>query len=283
MFNLFELMQKSQGGEAVQAMAKQFGLSPPQAESAMDALLPAFTVALQRQMQDPQAMMSLFGAMAQAQQQAMMNAATNAMNPDKSSQPAFGGDMLGAFFGSSEITRAVAAQAAAVSGISPQILQQMLPAMASMLTAGMMKSFSEGGLAGILAPMMKNFGAGAPQGGLGNGLSGGIAAYQDMVGKMMDAALPTPPPPPKPEPEPAPPNPFDPAGFAELMGRMMGVAAPPSEPEAEREPPPPPPTAGELGFDALTQMVETGRDVQDQQMKAMQAIFNQMLSKTEKT
>ena len=40
MFNLFELMQKSQGGEAVQAMAKQFGLSPPQAESAMDALLP---------------------------------------------------------------------------------------------------------------------------------------------------------------------------------------------------------------------------------------------------
>ena len=30
-------------------------------------------------------------------------------------------------------------------------------------------------------------------------------------------------------------------------------------------------------------MVETGRDVQDQQMKAMQAIFNQMLSKTEKT
>ena len=73
-----------------------------------------------------------------------------------------------------------------------------------------MKSFSEGGLAGILAPMMKNFGAGAPQGGLGNGLSGGIAAYQDMVGKMMDAALPTPPPPPKPEPEPAPPNPFDP-------------------------------------------------------------------------
>ena len=60
-------------------------------------------------------MMSLFGAMAQAQQQAMMNAATNAMNPDKSSQPAFGGDMLGAFFGSSEITRAVAAQAAAVS------------------------------------------------------------------------------------------------------------------------------------------------------------------------
>jgi hypothetical protein len=132
--------------------------------------------------------------------------------------------------------------------------------------------------------MMKNFGAGAPQGGLGDGLTGGIAAYQDMMGKMMDAAMPAPPPAPEPEPEPAAPNPFDPAGFAELMGRMMGVAPPPAEPEPEPEPPPPPPpTPGELGFDALTQMVETGREVQDQQMKAMQAIFNQMLTKTDKT
>ena len=106
-------------------MAKQFGSSLPQTESAMDALLPAFTVAPARQMQDPQAMMSLFGAMAQAQQQVIMNAATNAMNPDKSSQPAFGGDTTsGAFFGcSSEITCAVAAQAAAVSWDGSEILQ----------------------------------------------------------------------------------------------------------------------------------------------------------------
>ncbi len=54
MINLFELMRQAQGNPA-EAMARQFGLSPPQAESAIDALLPAFALAIQRQLQDPQA------------------------------------------------------------------------------------------------------------------------------------------------------------------------------------------------------------------------------------
>ena len=67
------------------------------------------------------------------------------------------------------------------------------------------------------------------------------------------------------------------------MGRMMGLAAPPSEPEAEREPPPPPPNGGRTWL-RRADSPPPGRDVQDQQMKAMQAIFNQqMLSKTEKS
>jgi len=65
MINLFELMRQAQGNPA-EAMARQFGLSPPQAESAIDALLPAFALAIQRQFQDPQAWPKLFQAFAAA-------------------------------------------------------------------------------------------------------------------------------------------------------------------------------------------------------------------------
>lgn len=54
MVNPFEMMQPAQNGAAVEAMARQFGLTPKQAENAVDVLLPAFALALQRQMANPQ-------------------------------------------------------------------------------------------------------------------------------------------------------------------------------------------------------------------------------------
>ena len=61
MMNLFEMMQQAQNGQAMQNIARQYGLSPQQTQAAIDALLPAFSMGLQRQTQDPYA----FGSLAQ--------------------------------------------------------------------------------------------------------------------------------------------------------------------------------------------------------------------------
>jgi hypothetical protein len=66
--------------------------------------------------------------------------------------------VLSQLFGSKEVSHAVAAQAAATSGVSQAILKQMLPIIASMVMGGLVKSTSNQGLGGILgqfAEMMR--------------------------------------------------------------------------------------------------------------------------------
>ncbi len=61
MMTLFEMMQQAQNGQAMQNLARQYGLSQQQTQAAIEALLPAFSMGLQRQTQDPYA----FGSLAQ--------------------------------------------------------------------------------------------------------------------------------------------------------------------------------------------------------------------------
>ena len=61
MMNLFDIMQSAQNGRAMPNLAQQYGLSLQQTQAALDALLPAFSMGLQRQTQDPFA----FGGLAQ--------------------------------------------------------------------------------------------------------------------------------------------------------------------------------------------------------------------------
>ncbi len=251
MINLFELMRQAQGNPA-EAMARQFGLSPPQAESAIDALLPAFALAIQRQFQDPQAWPKLFQAFAAAQQQTMVEAATQAFGGPKPAST----DFVGTLFGSGDVARQIAAQAAAASGLSPAVLQQMQTDMAATIMTGIGKSFAEQGI---------NAWANAMSGGSANP----FAAFGEMMGKMMGAVAPAA------RPAAAPPamsDMFDPAAVGAMISQMFGG----KPPEPAAPPPPPPPTSSELSLDALSQIVETGREVQESQLKAMQDILGKM-------
>ena len=64
MINLFETLQKAQGGQALDAIGRQFAMSPAQVQTAVDALLPAYTVALQYLARNPQLWPSLIAGMA---------------------------------------------------------------------------------------------------------------------------------------------------------------------------------------------------------------------------
>lgn len=147
MMNLFDMMQTAQNGQAMQNLARQYGLSQQQTQAAIDALLPAFSMGLQRQTQDPYA----FGNLAQMMTASPFGRLYDADGdgiPDNAQT--MGNNVLSQLFGSKEVSNAVVAQAAATSGVGQAILKQMLPVIAAMVMGGLFKSTNNQGLGGIL-------------------------------------------------------------------------------------------------------------------------------------
>ena len=294
MMNLFEMMQTAQNGQAMQNLARQYGLSQQQTQAALDALLPAFSMGLQRQTQNPYA----FGNLAQ-----MMTATpfgqmydTDGDGIPDSATP-MGKDVLSQLFGSKEVSNAITAQAAATSGVGQAILKQMLPVIAAMVMGGLSKSAGNQGLGGILgqfAEMMRGQAPNQPKPGMqanpGNpleailgGLFGGqpAATGQAPGGGPFGGA-------------PMPGNPADMGNiFGQILTGMFGGGQPPQnapapapqrrqpEPAPEPEPQQPAPSGetgpGSIGLDALNQMFEHGRKVQDGHQDALKSIFEAML------
>jgi hypothetical protein len=143
-------------------MASQFGITPEQTQAAIQAMIPAFSTGLQRTAQDPT---GLGGILTQL---------TNGVHQGSFTDPAqagaaagAGGGVLGQIFGSPQITAQLSQQAAQVSGVSPQIIQQMMPVVASMLMGGLFHSMNSQGMGGILGQLA---GAANSPGGLGSAL-----------------------------------------------------------------------------------------------------------------
>lgn len=118
MFNPIEMFQ-AQDGAGLQAMAQQFGLSPEQTTRALEALMPALTLGIQRGAGlDPTGFARMFGM------------------PDVARSAAPQGlDALGQMFGSAQLIQAVLHQASNASGVGSQVLRQMLPMMAGAVVA----------------------------------------------------------------------------------------------------------------------------------------------------
>ncbi|RUW35140.1 DUF937 domain-containing protein [Mesorhizobium sp. M1E.F.Ca.ET.041.01.1.1] len=168
--SLFDIFSQAQNGAGMQALAQQYGLSMQQTQAAIQALLPAFSQGLQRNTADPYGMGAFMTAMASGQHAKYFEDATRAFSPQGINE---GNGILGHLFGSKDLSRAVAAQAAQATGLSQQVLQQMLPAMASMMMGGLFKQTNNqmqaaGGFGGgsnplgeIIEEMMRQAGGGA--------------------------------------------------------------------------------------------------------------------------
>lgn len=253
MMNLLEMMMQAQGGNAVNNMARQFGLQPAQAQSAMEALLPAFSTGLQRQAESTDGLQNLLQMFGGGQHAAFHDADGDGI-PDNA-VPA-GNDVLGQLFGSKEVSRAVAAQAAATSGVSDAILKQMLPVMASMLMGGLFKGAMGGGLGALVGQAM--------QGGLGN-----IFANSMMGGGQQQANNPM-------ANNPMANNPMGGGLMGGLLGNLFGSLLGGARPQPA---PPPAPDPMMAGLDMLKGMFQTGQQVQQSQMDQFQQIFEQFSGK----
>ena len=130
--NLFDIMRQAGDGRAFQTFGGQFGLSEDQVRRAMEALLPAFSVGLKRSAADP---LSFFELMRHF---AMAPYASYYQHPGRAlgGGTADGQELLSLLFGSKDVSRLVAEQASAFSGIAEETLKRMMPAIAATLFGG---------------------------------------------------------------------------------------------------------------------------------------------------
>lgn len=286
MLPLFDMLAQAQNGRGMELLAKQFNLSQQQAQLAVEALLPAFSQGLKRNAANSYDLGGFLSAMASGQHARYFEDASRAFSQQGVDE---GNGILGHLFGSKDLSRAVAAQAAQATGIGQQLLQQMLPVIASMIMGGLFKqstnqmpganaAAASGGnpLGEIIEQMMK-------QGGLGGMLGGGAPAGQSAPQQQ---------------------NPFDPMAnnpLGKVLQDMFGGAAS-SSPQGQaganpwgkiledmlgggqRQSPqatPKPEPSGQAGGaknpydDLFGKMFETGRQQRDDYQKGMESIFDQ--------
>ncbi|HMT47837.1 MAG: hypothetical protein RL702_3007 [Pseudomonadota bacterium] len=177
--NLLDMLRRSGGIEAV---SKQLGLAPGVAAQGVEALLPALVGGFAKRGEaaggGEAGLGALVGVLGGLGGGAL---AANVLGPDET-DPGRGNAVLGEVFGSKEVSRSVAADAAARTGIDAQVLKRMLPLLAMLVGgylsaraggSGAQGSGGLGGLGSLLGSVL-----GDKQGG---GL-GGIGSLLDMDG-----------------------------------------------------------------------------------------------------
>ncbi len=169
---LMDMIARMGGADSIAAMAAKVGISPEQAQSAVAALLPAVTGGMAKQAQA--------GNGSIVDQLAGM-AASYTGSAAGDGAVAQGNDILGTIFGSKDVSRAVAAQAAGQTGLDIGSLKALLPMVATMAASALGNGTGTvaapaggGGLGGMLGGL---FGGGSTAG--GGGAAGALMAMID--------------------------------------------------------------------------------------------------------
>ena len=153
----------------IQSVSRELGVSETQASSAAAALLPALLGGFKKQARaQPTGLDGLVGMLGGL-------GGASLLDDVLGSQPTNvnrGNDVLGQIFGSREVSRTVADNAATRTGLDPAMLKKMLP-MLAMLVAGYMAKQGRGA-----APPQTDGGLGNLGGGLGNVLAGMVGGGQ---------------------------------------------------------------------------------------------------------
>ena len=285
MMPLYDMMMNAQNGDAVRAMARQFGLNESQMQQAMAALMPAFSTGLKRNAANPMDMSNFLSALASGQHAAYFENMQAAFTPQGREE---GNGILGHIFGSKEVSRAVAAQAEAATGIGQEIYKQMLPVLATSIMGGLFKQATgqtgsqrqAGAMGGsnpigaLIAEMMRQGMAGAqakpaPQASPMDNPLGQILESMFGGGQVR-------------QPQPGASNPFggNPLGqiFQDMMSGGMGGSQERQAPEPEQQPDRMPSGRERNPYDDLFgTMFDSGREVQKGYQKTMESIFDQYL------
>lgn len=179
--NLTDILAQAGG---IESMAKELGIPPAMARQGADALLPAILGGFKKQAQSSgggaEGLGGLGGLLGQLGGGGLLDSVLGSQ-PTPVSQ---GNDVLGQIFGSKDVSRTVAGQAAEQTGLDSGILKQMLPILAMMVAGYMAKQSGQSGESGGLGGMLGNVLGGAMGGGAAPS-AGGLGGLGGL-GKMLD-------------------------------------------------------------------------------------------------
>jgi hypothetical protein len=184
--NLTDILAQAGG---LQSVARDLGVSEAQVASGAEALLPAILGGMKKQAQaQPAGLGGLGDLLGQLGGGGLLEQVLSPQPTDASA----GNDVLGQIFGSKDVSRTVAQDAAAKTGLDAGLLRKMLPLLAMLVTGFMAKQAGAGqspsggglgGLGGLLGGLGGMLGGGAPAANAGGGGAlGGLGAMLDMNG-----------------------------------------------------------------------------------------------------
>jgi len=161
--DILDTILNAQNGAAVSRLGSQVGLPPDQTTAALSALVPALAAGFQKNIQSQGGLESLMSALASGNHGQYMDNPASLGDP---SAVADGNGILGHLLGSKDVSREVASRAAAQTGLSADVLKQLLPLAATLMMGAFAKqsagapSFqagiggSGGGIAAMLTPLL---------------------------------------------------------------------------------------------------------------------------------
>ena len=165
------------------SMARELGVSEAQAAKGAEALIPAILGGFKKQAQaQPSGLEGLGSLLGQLGGGGLLD---NVLSP-QATEVSRGNDVLGQIFGSKDVSRTVAQDAASRTGLDPALLRKMLPIVAMMVAGYMAKQGggaaapSGGGLGGLLGGLLGGRAPGAAS--PGAGAAGGLGSMLDLNG-----------------------------------------------------------------------------------------------------
>ena len=173
--NLDDILQSAQGGQAIDNLASRFGLTPEQARAATSALIPILSAGLQHASQRPGGIAEVLSHLGNDQHQASYQDPQAAQSPEAEQA---GADAAGSLVGGGDKLDQVTEHAAAQTGVSPDLLRQMMPQLTSIVLGGVAAQMTQHGLGGVLG-QLQQAASGGGLGGLLGGLLGGGSAPQE--------------------------------------------------------------------------------------------------------
>ncbi len=170
----------------LQSMAKELGVSETQVASGAAVLIPAILGGFKKQAQaQPTGLEGLGGLLGQLGGGGLLD---QVLAPEPTNL-GLGNAVLGQIFGSKDVSRTVAQNAASQSGLDPMLLKKMLPMLAMLVAGYMSKQGSAagspapgGGLGGVLGGMLGNMLGGGGGAATNKPAAGGLASMLDLNG-----------------------------------------------------------------------------------------------------
>ena len=140
--NILDSIMTAGNGAAVRQIGAQLGLDEAQTAAALSALVPALSAGLRQNAQTPDGLDGLLGALLSGRHQRYVE------NPGvlgEAETVTDGNGILGHILGSKDVSRRVAAEAGAQTGLGPDVMKRMLPLVAALIMGAMSRQAAAGG------------------------------------------------------------------------------------------------------------------------------------------
>jgi hypothetical protein len=171
--DLMDLLSAAGADDSVGKLAGSVGIGKSEAQKMIGALAPALTRGLQKQKESGGGLDALQNALAKGNHQRYVDEPELMQSEDTRQD---GNKILGHLFGSKDVSRNVAAQAAAETGIDANLIKQALPLVAGLAMGALSKKSDAGAGSGDSL--------GSLLGGMLGGSSGGIDDLLGMAKKL---------------------------------------------------------------------------------------------------